>query len=172
MPQVRGLGFRLGRCFCASHRGVPRTPAPCRLDHKKAVTEGLLLFCLRAKQALALGFEPDRRRWRIKGGRKGAAVKVSVPLQGTKKLWAPQGGGEAEDAARRAYNQAVKTDCIFCDMFNNGGVTDKFSPQYDTAEKIDENLTEFYVVAKDYSWTYIKTHECDLCGPYFLRNTE
>ncbi len=54
------------------------------------------------------------------------------------------------DAARRAYNQAVKTDCIFCDMFNNGGVTDKFSPQYDTAEKIDENLTEFYVVAKDY----------------------
>ena len=76
------------------------------------------------------------------------------------------------DAARQAYNQAVKTDCIFCDMFNNGGVTDKFSPQYDTAEKIDENLTEFYVVAKDYSWTYIKTHECDLCGPYFLRNTE
>ena len=76
------------------------------------------------------------------------------------------------DAARQAYNEAVKTDCIFCDMFNNGGVTDKFSPQYDTAEKIDENLTEFYVVAKDYSWTYIKTHECDLCGPYFLRNTE
>ena len=76
------------------------------------------------------------------------------------------------DAARQAYNEAVKTDSIFCDMFNNGGVTDKFSPQYDTAEKIDENLTEFYVVAKDYSWTYIKTHECDLCGPYFLRNTE
>ena len=76
------------------------------------------------------------------------------------------------DAARQAYNEAVKTDCIFCDMFNNGGVTDKFSPQYYTAEKIDENLTEFYVVAKDYSWTYIKTHECDLCGPYFLRNTE
>ena len=76
------------------------------------------------------------------------------------------------DAARRAYNQAMKTDCIFCDMFNNGGVTDKFSPQYDTAEKIDENLTEFYVVAKDYSWTYIKTHECDLCGPYFLRGAE
>ena len=72
------------------------------------------------------------------------------------------------DATRRAYNQAVKTDCIFCDMYNNGGVTDKLSPQYDTAEKIDENLTEFYVVAKDYSWTYIKTHECDLCGPYFF----
>ena len=75
------------------------------------------------------------------------------------------------DAARQAYNEAVKTDCIFCDMYNNGGVTDKLSPQYNTAENIDENLAEFYVVAKDYSWTYIKTHECDLCGPYFLRNT-
>ena len=76
------------------------------------------------------------------------------------------------DAARQAYNDAMKTECIFCDMYNNGGVTDKLSPQYDTAEKIDENMTEFYVVAKDYSWTYIKTHECDLCGPYFWRNTE
>ena len=76
------------------------------------------------------------------------------------------------DAARQAYNDAMKTECIFCDMYNNGGVTDKLSPQYDTAEKIDENMTEFYVVAKDYSWTYIKTHECDLCGPYFLRKTQ
>ena len=76
------------------------------------------------------------------------------------------------DDARQAYNDAMKTECIFCDMYNNGGVTDKLSPQYDTAEKIDENMTEFYVVAKDYSWTYIKTHECDLCGPYFLRNTQ
>ena len=76
------------------------------------------------------------------------------------------------EAARQAYNDAMKTECIFCDMYNNGGVADKLSPQYDTAEKIDENMTEFYVVAKDYSWTYIKTHECDLCGPYFLRNTQ
>ena len=76
------------------------------------------------------------------------------------------------DAARRAFNNAAKTDCVFCDMFGNGGVTDRFSSQYDTAEKIDENLTEFYVVAKDYSWTYIKTHEGDSCGPYFLRNLE
>ena len=76
------------------------------------------------------------------------------------------------DAARQAYNDAMKTECIFCDMYNNSDVTDKLSPQYDTAEKIDENLTEFYVVAKDYSWTYIKTHECDLCGPYFLRGAE
>lgn len=76
------------------------------------------------------------------------------------------------DAARRAFDEAVKTDCIFCDMFGDGGVTDRPSPRSDTAEKIDRNMTEFYVVAKDYSWTYIKTHENDLCGPYFLKKSE
>lgn len=76
------------------------------------------------------------------------------------------------DAAREAFNQSPKTDCICCDVFNNGGVTDKLSPQCDTAEKIDAALTEFYVVAKDYSWTYIKTHEADACGPYFLKKAQ
>lgn len=73
------------------------------------------------------------------------------------------------DAARQAFNQIAKTDCICCDMSGSGGVTDKLSPCFDTAEKIDAELTEFYVVAKDYSWTYIKTHEGDMCGPYFLK---
>ena len=40
------------------------------------------------------------------------------------------------------------------------------------AKDVPEKLNEFYVVAKDYSWTYIKTHEGDLCGPYFMRNAE
>ncbi|MBQ5321326.1 MAG: DUF4275 family protein [Oscillospiraceae bacterium] len=71
------------------------------------------------------------------------------------------------DDARQAFNQANKNDCICCDI--NNGVTDKLSQLYDTAEKIDSALTEFYVVARDYSWTYIKTHEGNLCGPYFLR---
>ncbi len=76
------------------------------------------------------------------------------------------------DSARQTYNEMPKTDCIFCDMYNNCGVTDKLSDQYDTAEKIDVGLTEFYVVAKDYSWTYIKTHEGNSYGPYFLRKTQ
>lgn len=62
-----------------------------------------------------------------------------------------------------------KNDLICCDMFGNTGVSDMLSPCYDTAEKIDKELSEFYVVSKDYSWTYIKTHEGDLCGPYFLK---
>lgn len=71
--------------------------------------------------------------------------------------------------ARQAFDQAIKNDCICCDMFNGNGVTDSLSSNFNTAKKIDSNLNEFYVVAKDYSWTYIKTHEGDSCGPYFLR---
>ena len=76
------------------------------------------------------------------------------------------------DAARQAFNQVTKEDCICCDMYNHGGVTNHLPTCYDTAEKIDEKLIEFYIVAKDYSWTYIKTHEADMCGPYFLKKAE
>ena len=48
---VQGLGCRLGRCFCALHIGVHRTPAPCRLDHTEQIRTLTLLmkrsdFCL------------------------------------------------------------------------------------------------------------------------------
>ena len=36
------------------------------------------------------------------------------------------------------------------------------------AKKLDKYI-EIYVTANDYSWTYIKTHEGDLCGPYFYQ---
>ncbi len=36
-----------------------------------------------------------------------------------------------------------------------------------TAEEID-SFTECYVVSKDKTWTYIKTHE-EMCGPYFFK---
>jgi hypothetical protein len=73
------------------------------------------------------------------------------------------------DAARSAFNQTDKSNCICCDMFGSEGVTDTLPSCFDSAEKIDAQLSEFYVVSKDYSWTYIKTHEGDLFGPYFLK---
>ena len=72
------------------------------------------------------------------------------------------------NAARTAYNRKDKSECIFCDMFGCDGVTDKCSSLHESAEKIDEEFAEFYAISKDYSWTYIKTHEGDACGPYFL----
>ena len=73
------------------------------------------------------------------------------------------------DSARQAFDKEDKTNCICCDMYNGNGVSDRLAPEFDTAEKIDKELNEFYVIANDYSWTYIKTHEGDNCGPYFLK---
>ena len=73
------------------------------------------------------------------------------------------------DAARKTFNSVDKSNCICCDIFGDGGVTDTLPDCCNTAEEIDEQLVEFYVVAQDYSWTYIKTHEGDLCGPYFFK---
>ena len=73
------------------------------------------------------------------------------------------------DAARKEYDATDKSDCIFCDMYGQNGATDKMLDEYNSSKEIDSKMTELYVVAKDYSWTYIKTHENDLCGPYFMR---
>ena len=75
------------------------------------------------------------------------------------------------DDARRAFDAADKSEVICCDGYGGEGVKDRLPARYNTAEKIDKWTVEFYVVAKDYSWTYIKTHECDLCGPYFYKIT-
>ena len=39
-----------------------------------------------------------------------------------------------------------------------------------TAKAVDkERESDVYIVAKDFSWTYVRTHETGLCGPYFCR---
>lgn len=75
------------------------------------------------------------------------------------------------DAARSAYDSIDKSNCIFCESFGRRGkgVTDVMSDEYCSAKSIDSQVTELYVVAKDFSWTYIKTHENDFCGPYFMK---
>ena len=72
------------------------------------------------------------------------------------------------DEARNAFDQADKSACICCDMFGNSGVREGLSG-CDSSKMIEEHFTELYVVAKDYSWTYSKTHENGSCGPYFYR---
>lgn len=68
--------------------------------------------------------------------------------------------------ARQAFNKADKTDAWYIIPFNKNVAAKTSSFENITAEKLEEEV-EIYVVAKDLSWTYIKTHENDLCGPYF-----
>ena len=42
-----------------------------------------------------------------------------------------------------------------------------------SAKAVDKDRgSDVYIVAKDFSWTYVRTHEEGWCGPYFVRNIE
>jgi hypothetical protein len=76
------------------------------------------------------------------------------------------------DAARAAYDSLSmeeRENALFIKPFA-GKKPETFSLKYKDsgAEQLNQR-TEIYAVAKDFSWTYIKTHEDGWCGPYFCR---
>ncbi len=73
----------------------------------------------------------------------------------------------AGDAAREAYDSIDKSDAIYLRWFDDDRARNLSAELY-TAKALDD-LHEVYVVSRDFKWTYIKTHECDLCGPYFMK---
>ena len=82
----------------------------------------------------------------------------------------PQGSYLVGNDARKAYNNLSKQqrECaLFIEPFGDEK-SFSLSSQDSAAEKLDD-YTEIYVAAADFSWTYIKTHEGDWCGPYFYR---
>ncbi len=70
------------------------------------------------------------------------------------------------NSARKAYDQIDKHNALYIDWFEDAE-TKNLTAKLSTANALDE-MTEIYVVAPDFSWTYIKTHE-SMCGPYFMR---
>ena len=75
------------------------------------------------------------------------------------------------DKARQEYDKVNKvgaeeiqfsSDFICFDDLN----TYPLSDEHGTARNLDQ-LNEFYIIGKDFSWCYVVTHEGDLCGPYF-----
>ena len=70
------------------------------------------------------------------------------------------------EEARRAFDALPYTEAIrFYDGYSNhierGSVTEKI-----TANRVDaDENSDVYLVAKDFSWTYVRTHEYGL-GPY------
>lgn len=69
--------------------------------------------------------------------------------------------------AREAYNKIKKDGALYIQPFE-----DEFAKplpkEFGNSSALDK-LTEIYIVSKDFSWTYIKTHEDDWCGPYFYK---
>ena len=71
------------------------------------------------------------------------------------------------EEAKKAYDKEDKSDAIYIEWFENDETKD-LTWELSSAKALDK-LVEVYVVAKDFSWTYIKTHEGNLCGPYFMK---
>lgn len=67
--------------------------------------------------------------------------------------------------ARIAFDEQDKTNAIYFEPYL-GRKEDKPIGELPLAKDLDERL-ECYVVSSDKTWTYIKTHEYDSCGPYF-----
>ena len=71
------------------------------------------------------------------------------------------------DEARAAFDALEYTEAIrftggFSGKVKKGGVVGKLS-----ASDVDNDpASDVYIVAQDFSWTYVRTHEEGLCGPY------
>ena len=72
------------------------------------------------------------------------------------------------DAAKKAFDTLSYTEAIrFCGGFG-GSVKKPTTVGKLSAKELDDDPEgDIYIVAKDYSWTYVRTHEKDMCGPYF-----
>lgn len=70
------------------------------------------------------------------------------------------------EKARHTFNKANKANAWYIIPFERNASVRILNFENITAEQLDEE-NEVYIVARDFSWTYIKTHEDDLCGPYF-----
>lgn len=73
---------------------------------------------------------------------------------------------EGEEAKKEfdalQYTEAIK----FCDGYS-GHIKKVSNVNKLSAKEIDEDPEgDVYIVAQDYSWTYVRTHEGDYCGPF------
>lgn len=72
--------------------------------------------------------------------------------------------------ARIAYDLIDKKDAIVFRLWDEKKTTQPMQAQFNSSKKLD-HLPETYIVAPDFSWTYISTHEndCQNLGPYFMK---
>lgn len=70
-------------------------------------------------------------------------------------------------AAEEAYNSVDKHGALYIEWFKKDH-TDALTDDLSSSAALGD-LYEVYVVAEDFSWTYIKTHENEMCGPYFMK---
>ena len=69
------------------------------------------------------------------------------------------------EEAKTAYEMVDKQGALYIEWFKDETVKCVTRELHDVS--VLNTMDEVYVVASDFSWTYIKTHEI-MCGPYFM----
>ena len=72
------------------------------------------------------------------------------------------------EAAMAAFAQVSKENACCIQPFEDPCVLTLPEALRDPVH-INRSCVEVYVVGQSWQWTYIKTHEGSLCGPYFMR---
>ena len=63
------------------------------------------------------------------------------------------------------YEEAIRFYDGYAGHIEKASVIEKI-----TAKAVDKDkASDVYIVAKDFSWTYVRTHEEGWCGPYFCK---
>lgn len=76
---------------------------------------------------------------------------------------------QGEDARKAfdelQYEEAIRFYDGYAGHIEKASVIEKI-----TAKAVDKDrASDVYIVAKDFSWTYVRTHEEGWCGPYFCK---
>ena len=78
-----------------------------------------------------------------------------------------------DDEARTAFDALAYEKAIRFQDGYGGKITGVREIGKITAASLDKEhkhgAQDIYIVAEDFSWTYVKTHENGWCGPYFCR---
>ena len=70
------------------------------------------------------------------------------------------------NAAAKAFDELPYTEAIrFCGGYSKQIKDASVVPKLSSKEVRKDPASDVYIVANDFSWTYVRTHECDL-GPY------
>lgn len=71
------------------------------------------------------------------------------------------------DEARKAFDSLQYTQAIRFVGGRSNHIEDVCEIEKISAEALDNDPeSDIYIVAKDFSWTYVRTHERGSCGPY------
>ncbi len=73
---------------------------------------------------------------------------------------------DTNETANELFNQESKNECVIVSNYDN------IAYRLENAEKLTAEILEKFddvtITARDFSWTYTKTHE-EMCGPYFYK---